>query len=536
LLVASSLRRLLAAFLVVTAAWVKAGSAELPASGELADNLQQFHIRRADVEAWTPVSLTPVAPGRFVVANYRNLYLIDERQKTITPLAPPAGISVWAPTAVQFAERYGLLFVANYTGNDILMLRLVQSGGELSLQLVERVVDEIEGAEGVFVSPDSSQMAVANYVGQNIALYERRDGRWHFRWKQSLVSAHGVAIVGRSVYGAGVALAKFDLADGRELLRKAALGPHPIQFATCVTPTVAGNLLVSDPEAGSVYLADQQLNLLESVGENGPTYANLDMPYCAYQYGERTFVLSTYQARIVVFDHADGNTSSWLSSRDWQYLADGAPSGAEQPGPSIDAGRPVVAVFGFRVRPGYGVLQRVDRNGALLLPTRGVLSDRWPYYAATAAEDGETLVIVANSSPVAIVYDRTSDAAGLVRLDEWDCWGLADRIACPMRMHGVSDLRHRAEMIELSEGAVSVAAIAARLHREPPAVRAEFSSDPGRRLLEELDRACSTSEIVAAATQYQIAAADLAVPFVEYWLSVEMRALRGNIELPCGAR
>ena len=75
-------------------------------------------------------------------------------------------------------------------------------------------------------------MAVANYEGNSIALFERASDQWQFRCKQPVVASHGVAFAGEAVFASGQTLAKFDVKSGAELARVDKLAGDPIQFAT----------------------------------------------------------------------------------------------------------------------------------------------------------------------------------------------------------------------------------------------------------------------------------------------------------------
>ena len=79
---------------------------------------------------------------------------------------------------------------------------------------------------------------------------------------------------------------------------------------------------------------------------------------------------------------------------------------------------------------------------------RGLFGYPWAYYWTTAAQGGDLIILVANSSPIALVYDRVGNALGEAALGELGCWAIADRVLCPSRAYSPTDLRGRALMLK----------------------------------------------------------------------------------------
>lgn len=387
---------------------------------DLAGTSRLVSIERADPDALTPVSLAPLGEGLFAFANYRNIYIWDRAAGHAYPVEP-LDVPVWNPTAVQYAD--GLLYIANYTGGDVIVAS-VEKGNRLSLKLVERIASSegTVGPEGVHVA--GKHMAVADYVGNAASLFERVDGEWIYRWKQSILGAHGITIVGDHVYagGSGV-IAKFDLETGEETARITTyVEEQPVQFATCVNlDATTGQLIGADTIAGRVFRLDLDLNVLDTFGENGPGHDNLSMPYCAYRWSDGILrILSTYQDRVIELG-SETLSFEFGDKLRWEREVDEQHSGSTQ-------------MFGMSLTPGYNSVH-IDGFGSLFMPQRvrllGGESLIWPYYHVTLADDGDWLALLSSSSPIALLYDRKGEWFYAASLNEWDCWGTGDVIECP---------------------------------------------------------------------------------------------------------
>ena len=477
----------------------------LPNGLDLSAKLQTFLKVPADGEqgVWTPVSLAPIGPSTFIVANYNNLYVVDEMSATITPLRKPDGVPIWNPTAVYYSLFYNLLFVANYTGQDVLVLALDRSTGGVALRLVEQITEGIKGAEGIVVSQGGRYLAVANWEGASVALFERRGGSSNLRWSAPLVSAHEVTIIDDEIFASGVELVRFRL-DGMEIARVHELGGAPLLFATCVNPTIDGGLVVSDTMSGSVWFTTRDFQVHQRIGQNGPTYRHLDMPYCSYEFGSRVFILSTYQSRIITIEN--GMATSWLSTRGWNYLDQvGFPNSQQWRGPT-KFDHPPVALWGKEFMPGYGSLAQLDGKGILLLPNRkGMFSAGWLYYVATVAQSDDYVVILSNSSPEMIVYRQADGGVGSAMIGQWDCWASGGDVLCPDRARSVAEIAALAKFIDGEREVAEGDALA------------QLVSEPGKALAARAGEPCQMAKAVG---EYESAvAAGATVLFSEYAIS-----------------
>ncbi|NIX76815.1 hypothetical protein [Microvirga terricola] len=409
-------------------------------------------IERVPDEPFLPVSMTRIGPDEFLVVNYRNIYLFDisRREAALVQLDMP--VPVWSPTAVHYSAFYDRVFIANYTGGDVLVAEILRDAGRVTLKLAERLTHEdgIKGPEGVQVSRGGRFMAIADYDGGALSVFERVNDAWIYRWKRPVVSSHGVAIVGDHVYGSGKTIAKFDLETGKELARVSKIGERPILFATCISEDVkTGDLIGSDAMAGRVFTLTKDLELKETFGANGPTQVNLSMPYCAYRDGDDIYVLSTYQDRVIKIGR-DGTRSFEFGGPRWGYVS--IPSAYRHNTDMwrglLKADSPSYSMFGTTVRPSYGSLQASDGTRLLMPVRRELPENRWLFYITTIASAGDWIAVAANSSPAVLVYNRKTGALGSVEIGEWDCWASASSILCPSQRYPVEEIAAKAKMIE----------------------------------------------------------------------------------------
>ncbi len=171
---------------------------------DLKGHSEHVQIERADEQSLAPVSMTRIGEDLFLFANYRNIYLFDAASRMAYPVRLDQKIPVWAPTAVYYSAYYDRLFIANYTGHDLIIAKIDRSEPRIRLLLYERLTDaNIAGPEGIAIFNGGKYMAIANWEGGAVSLFERIDNRWQFQWKQTIAAAHGVAFAGEFLLRAG---------------------------------------------------------------------------------------------------------------------------------------------------------------------------------------------------------------------------------------------------------------------------------------------------------------------------------------------
>lgn len=417
-------------------------------------------LDRHDEGPMGPVSAVRIGAHEFLIANYLDIYLFDQERRTAVPVQIDVELLVWNPTAVFYSAFYDRVFIANYSGKDVVVAQLVRDGAVPKLHVTERIVNEtaIHGAEGIVVSTGGRFMAIADYEGNALSLFERIDDQWAFRWKREIIGSHGVAIIGDYVFGSGQAtIVKFSIESGQEIARTSKLGSDPILFATCLNVDEStGQLVGSDAVSGIVFTMTKSLKVTSKFGANGPSYANFSSPFCAYRDRQGMYVLSTYQDRFVSISH-DSTISYEFSGAQWRYIDFplGLRNAANMLHGAAQFDRPSYRMFDKSVRAGYGALY-TDDGKLLLMPQRQELFDGdSPFYVTSIASNSTWLVTVANSSPRALLYNRKTGELGAVTIGEWDCWAIAAEVLCPSRRYSVDELSAEVNLLEPEQQAAA---------------------------------------------------------------------------------
>ncbi|OAI41213.1 hypothetical protein AYO40_03645 [Planctomycetaceae bacterium SCGC AG-212-D15] len=246
-----------------------------------------------------PVSVAPWSGDRYLLCNYRELQEVDIRTGAVRALEPEPRPEVWNPTGVHARGEDGLVFVANYTGHDVFVLR--RDGDRL--RAVKRIVhEEMRSPENVAVSEDGTHIAVADYDGNRIWLF-RCDGS--VEWSRELELAHGVAIGPGFIVATGLAervVVKFDLA-GTELCRSGTQGVGPGRYLWPTCAAVQGQrILVSDAHTGHVTMLDHDLKVLDWFGGNGAGAGLFNMPYALAPRDSDLVVCDSFKDRLLILD------------------------------------------------------------------------------------------------------------------------------------------------------------------------------------------------------------------------------------------
>ena len=121
-----------------------------------------------------------------LICNYGSVYLMDTGTGQTHVFPKPDDVKKWQPTGLCWHEKTQTLYVANYTGHDVLLFTL--SLDQKSLIFQKRFTDpEMKSPEGIDVSRDGTLFTVADYDGKAVFLFDQK-GR---RWKKSLEPAYG---------------------------------------------------------------------------------------------------------------------------------------------------------------------------------------------------------------------------------------------------------------------------------------------------------------------------------------------------------
>ena len=284
------------------------------------------------------VSACEVAKGKIVAANYKKLYVIDLESDALAELQIDPDdakyIDGYHPTGVAFAAAAKRLFVANYTGNNIAVFEFADAT-RLRLVDVLRGPHAI-GPEGVAVSDDARALAVANYDGGDVALWHRQASGWRVVWSHRMQNAHGVALDADRVFAVSTQLRKvvaLDRATGDELASVGHMGRDALGFLhpTQVDVLASGELLLTDPGHGRLTVLDRDLQVRGVLGANGPGFCRWNWPYDTVPLASGEWlVLSTFGDRLISVQPRDAAVTHvrFLSSREWLSVALGGPFGA----------------------------------------------------------------------------------------------------------------------------------------------------------------------------------------------------------------
>jgi hypothetical protein len=222
----------------------------------------------------------------------------------------------YVPTGIVIGRRTGSVFLANYLANNILI-------GHISTNRVtfeqELSGDRLVSPENVAIMPDESWLVSANYDGSSATAFTLVGDRYVWKWTTQIPSAHGVAILGDSVFVSSLQLRKIivlSLNDGQEI-------------GSFGQPGWTGGIyrIAFDGTVGK---------LLDVVGGIAPGPAGLQMPYSTASVGGDLAVLSTFSQGV---DHWPRRVGGSAGDR----LADRA---ASLPSAVASRSRTVTAVRG----------------------------------------------------------------------------------------------------------------------------------------------------------------------------------------------
>jgi hypothetical protein len=256
-----------------------------------------------------PCGVVPVAPGKVYLCNYSSLYLIDLDRGTVETIAPPPGTIPWVPTGLAYDEPRKLLYVANYTGKNILAFKVKKGFG---LELVRDYRDpRLVTPESVAVSKDGTLLAVADYDGQGVLLLHKNGQQL---WFASIGLGHGVAFFDddRHVVASSLAtrqLCKLETATGTLVCKVGSMGwgKDGYLWPVCVAANGPQELLTSDAHTGKITFLSPDLHTIRSLGGNGPDDTFFNMPYAVHSLpGGKLLVTDTLRPRLVQIDQASG--------------------------------------------------------------------------------------------------------------------------------------------------------------------------------------------------------------------------------------
>lgn len=250
-----------------------------------------------------PVSIIRLDSENHAIASYTNLWLVNEYTGEVRELVKPIGVDAWYPTGLAYDQITQELFIANYLGKDVLILKgNVKDGFVLSCRVVD---PQLVGAENISLSKNGKVYAVADYDNNGVLLFDRKTNKK--KWFVELPRAHAVVFDSsdRVIVASGLGppqLIKLDL-DGRILVRNGEEGwmKNGYLWPTGLAIDVARReIWVADAHLGRIRALDGQLNEVESIGGNGLGPRLFNMPYgITFDQDGSLWVADTFKSRVL---------------------------------------------------------------------------------------------------------------------------------------------------------------------------------------------------------------------------------------------
>jgi len=270
---------------------------------------KQYRVHSVAVEGvaaeyFFPVSITKISQNVCVVANYRNLLLLDLEKNTAKILIPPELDTAWTPTGVFYNNVTNTLYVANYKGRNVLVCRIREDG---SLNLLRQIRHSaMRGPENVAVSKNGNYVAVADYDANALLLFFKDA----LLWEKEIFLAHGVAFSNgdNGVFVTGLAapyLFNFDLKGKKLAGGRYSAGWGKNKFLYPTTIAVWGDeSLVIDARSGQLSLFNKEnLEEILSIGGMGLDTTLFDLPYgVTWDRKNVVLVADTVNGRIARID------------------------------------------------------------------------------------------------------------------------------------------------------------------------------------------------------------------------------------------
>jgi len=281
------------------------------------------------------VSMTSPREGFYLIADYANIFLLCGRDGSLALMRPDRSTFstdkkglTYNPTGLFYDRSRQLLYVANYTANNILAFEVNIEERALVLKSEIGTAHTVS-PENVSVSPDGSFLACANYDGNSVTAFDLTGEKARELWNRPVMLAHGICVTEECVYATGLrlrALFELDRKNGHLKRRSGQMGWNPskldLLWPTSVQLFSPDELIVSDAHTGYIYIIDRAtLTVKRCFGGNGPTFHNLNMPYAAFINNEEIGILSTYQRRVLLGKKKDLIFQRCYSMRpkSWEY-------------------------------------------------------------------------------------------------------------------------------------------------------------------------------------------------------------------------
>lgn len=335
---------------------------------------------------WYVVSLALIDDHRLFACNYADLFWIDLQARRAVRLPKPVDGS-WNPTGVAWHGPTARLAIANYNGHNVW---ICDASNPLEpAALLELRHPEMISPESCSFSADGDLLAVADFTGNGLLVFNARDGRC--LWRREVGLGHGVAwdhARGR-IWATGLndrQIHVFDT-DGARHARFGGMGWGPGEYLwpTAVDIGPTGDVVVSDPHTGRITLLDAGGRTIGGCGVNGPMPPWFNNPYAAVWINRReVLVADTCKSRIVRLDIHERRIMEIWAQEDIEQLINGQ---------VLDEWDEMAADVAGRITPqpnGLNCEGYCRIGSAVRLPLRSADSDRrwYPCHGWLSAANG----------------------------------------------------------------------------------------------------------------------------------------------------
>jgi hypothetical protein len=371
----------------------------------------------------TPVAVRATGNG-LLVADYNHLYLFKAGSLNRLTIDNPHSWK-WQPTDLDIVGD--TVFIANYTGNDVLVGEL--SPFRNSLRLLRRIGNErTHSPEGIAVK--GGKVAVANYDGGNVQIFDAASqygaipecdlnvGSW----------AHGIAFADGYLFVTSLKLRrvlKIDPARCSIVASMGSIGWEAGQFLwpTAIADMGDGRIIVTDAHAGRLTVLDvADLSVKEVWGWNGPKAFN--MPYGIEVSDGKIWIASAFNHALVQLDGLTWEGAKFFTYEPnaWRWHR-GQFDQKHQLSAATRQGyfaRDPIEIRGACYLVGYGEIVRCNGEPAKELKFDRVLRGRNTYFLQATRINGGVLITSPQHRFARYYADNGSDAQEIyVGLDTW---------------------------------------------------------------------------------------------------------------------
>jgi hypothetical protein len=364
-----------------------------------------------------PVSVKPVGDS-LIVADYQQLYRFADNRLVRLRVNLPAGVA-FRPT--ETAHDGAEVFVANYTGNDVLVGTLRGN----TLTVTRRIGDgQTISPEGVTLFGD--KVGIANYDSNRVQIFDRLA---HHndppRCTVPLNQAHGIVYTDGHLFASSLQdrkVVKIDTAACRIVAEIGGMGWNAGRFLWPIRIAAAGpgRIIVADAHTGLLsVLRTTDLAIERQFGGNGPGFFN--MPYGVEWRDGTVWVASAFSRSIIALRGLswDGVQRYSATPRAWSWAKFGDNAKLDQKDYDVYRSRSSVTIRGHCYRPSYGALPGCTGHEP---PLGFKFVQRSGYMYFTQALSCAPGVLVSSpQNPIALLYRNTGGEPDeiVIGLDAW---------------------------------------------------------------------------------------------------------------------